>query len=171
MNKLLAVLFATTLFAASIHAAPLAVGTQELLLQGEIDLDGPGGTEISLEGGYGYFIADYLEIGGVAGISDSDLSTSYSLAGFAEYNFELVYEGVVPFVGGQIGFASYDVEPIGSQSAMIFGGYTGIKIFITENMAITPRFKIELATDDIYPEENKLNDVDMAIDLGLRYFF
>jgi len=171
MKKLLATCFSFVMIGSIAMAAPLAVGTSELLLQGGIDFDGPGGTDIDLEGGYGYFIADYLEVGGVAGYSDSDIATGYSLAGFAEYNFELAQEGIVPFVGGRIGFASYDVDVIGSESAMTFAGYAGTKFFMTENMAITPRLKIELATDDIYPEKNKLNDLDIAIDLGLRYFF
>lgn len=171
MKNLLAGLLAISISITSAVAAPLAVGTRELRLQGEMDFDGPGGTELGIEAGYGYFIADYLEIGGVIGIFDSDLVSSYGIAGFAEYNFELASEGIVPFAGGEIGFSSADYDALKSASAVTFGAYAGTKFFVTESLAIAPRLKLEIATDDIYAEKNKLSDFNAGIDVGLRYFF
>ncbi|HMP89880.1 MAG TPA: outer membrane beta-barrel protein [Kiritimatiellia bacterium] len=159
--------------ASQVSAAPLALGTQEIRFDGMIDFDSVAGTDISINVGYGYFIMDYLEVGGIGGITDNDIVTTFSVGGFAEYNIDTATE-LIPFLGSQLRLVYADID-VGatseSQTALALGLYAGAKFFLTEGLAISGRFMIEVASDDIFPEEKKVNDVNFGIDFGLRYFF
>lgn len=170
MKKLLALLAATTMLTTQVHAAAIALGTQELRLNGGIDFDSPVGTDIGLNLGYGYFVADYLEIGGLFTVSDNDLVSTLGLGGFVEYNIETETD-IIPFVGGQLRYLYADVEIAGNESAFALGLYAGTKFFVTTDLAITPRLFFEIATEDLYLEDDKVSDTDFGIDLGLSYFF
>lgn len=170
MKKLVALAMLATITAVKVDAAAIALGTQEIRASGGIDFESATGTDIRLDLGYGYFIADYLEVGGLFGIEDNDRATSLRLGGFAEYNIE-TETNVIPFFGGQLRYIYADFDTGGSDSAIAFGGYGGAKFFITENLALTARLLIEFATEEIYIEEDKVNDTDIVIDLGLNYYF
>ena len=173
MTKFTYALATLSLLTLQVSAAPLALGTQEVRLDGGIDFESSAGTDITLNVGYGYFIADYIEVGGLFGIADNDIVTSLSIGGFAEYNIDTATE-MIPFLGSQLRLVYADID-VGasseSQTALALGVYAGAKFFLTEELAISARFLIEVATDDIYPEENKINNIDFGIDFGLRYFF
>ncbi|HMO51327.1 MAG TPA: outer membrane beta-barrel protein [Kiritimatiellia bacterium] len=172
MKKIVALLIAASMMTASAHAAAIAKGTKELRLNGGINFESPYGTDFTLNLGYGYFIADYLQLGGLLGFSDNDLITSLALGGFVEYNFE-TETNIIPFVGSQLRYLYSDID-LGkgaSNSALALGVYVGSKLFITDNLAISGRFLFEVATDDVYIEEKRANDVDYGIDFGLSYYF
>jgi hypothetical protein len=173
MKIVVIALTALTLAASQIYAAPIAQDTQELQLYGGIDVDSAAGTQISLNAGYGYFIADYLEVGGLFGFSDDDIVTSFAIGGFAEYNIETESD-VIPFVGTQLRLIDVDIDlGAGSsgETAGALGLYAGVKFFITEGLAISIRSLVETATEDIYLEDDDVNNVDIVFDLGLRYFY
>jgi len=161
------------LAAVQTYAAPIAVGTQEVQLYGGIDVDSAAGTAISLDAGYGYFVADYVEVGGLFGFANDDIVSSFSAGGFAEYNIETETD-VIPFIGTQLRLIYTDIELLGqseSETAGAIGLYAGVKFFITENMAISVRVLGETATEDVYVEEDDISNVDVKFDFGLRYFF
>jgi len=171
--KKFAALIATLALATNAHAAAIALGTQELRLGGGIDVDSAVGTAIALEAGYGYFVADYVEVGGLFGFSNDDIISTFSIGGFAEYTFETETE-VLPFVGAQIRLINADIDtPFGdeSETAGALGLYAGVKFFITEELAISVRGLVETATEDIYIEDDDVTNVDVGLDFGLRYFF
>lgn len=173
MKKIASILAALTI-ASVAHAAPIALGTQEVLFYGGIDFESPSGTAVDFDAGYGYFVADYVEVGGLFGFSNDDYISSFAAGGFAEYNFETETD-VLPFVGTQLRLIYADVDTaFGSQSetAGALGLYVGVKFFITEELAISMRALFEAATEDIYLEDDgQVENVDMGIDFGLRYFF
>ena len=172
--KKFATLLAALSLAASAHAAPIALGTQEIQFNGGIDVDSVAGTAIEFSAGYGYFVADYVQVGGLFGFSNDDILSTFAVGGFAEYNIE-TETAVMPFVGTQLRLIYADVDTaFGSESetAGALGLYVGLKFFVTEDLALTMRALVETATEDIYPEEDgEVNNVDIGLDFGLRYFF
>lgn len=172
MKKLALAVFAALALATHSYAAT-AAGTQELLLNGGIDIDSPAGTSIALESGYGYFVADYVEVGGLFGFANDDILTSVNVGGFAEYNIE-TETNVLPFLGSRLRlvYADLDVGPeSNSETAVALGLYGGVKFFVTEELAVSVRALVETATEDIYVENDEVSNVDVGIDFGLRYFY
>jgi len=173
MKKACILLFVLGLSVSHAEAAALAKGTRELRLTGGIDFDSLAGTDFQLNLGYGQFIADYLEVGGLLSIGDNDFITTIGVGVFVEYNFDTGTQ-LIPFVGTQLRYLYTDVE-LGekdeSNSALALGGYAGVKLFITESLSINTRFLLELATDDVYLEKNKTDDINYLIDFGLGYYF
>lgn len=173
MKKIITMAAATILACSTqVYAsnAALAQGTKELRLQGGIDFKSVFGTDLALDVGYGYFISDYLEIGGFFSFGDNDLVTLLGVGAFGEYNFDTM-SSVVPFAGGQIAFSQVDISGFGDENALIFGLYGGVKFFITENLAISTRFLMEQATADFILDDGRPDDFDYGIDFGLRYFY
>jgi opacity protein-like surface antigen len=177
MKKIIALFAATaTLLTAAAplaSAASLALGTREARLNGAIDFDSPAGTALALEAGYGYFVADYIQVGGIFGFANDDFVSSFSLGGFAEFNIETDSE-VIPFVGSQVRLVNAEVNvgpSSSSETALTLGLYAGTKIFLTDELAIAVRMLIETATEDIYVEEDDVSNLDLVLDIGLRYFF
>ena len=172
--KIIATAVAILAFAAvQTYAAPIAVDTQELLFYGGIDFESPAGTDISLDAGYGYFVADYVEVGGLFGFDNDDIVSSFSAGGFAEYNIETETD-VMPFVGTQLRVIYTDIEVAEeseSETALALGLYAGVKFFVTEQMAVSVRVLGETATEDVYVENDEVSNVDIGFEFGLRYFF
>lgn len=159
-------------FSSPVHAnkAAIAQGTQELRVQGGIDFKSAAGTDLAVDLGYGYFIADYLEIGGLFSFGDNDAVSLLGLGAFAEYNIDTM-SSFVPFAGGQLAFSQVDIRGAGDETALSLGLYAGVKFFLTEDLALSTRFLMEQATEDIYLDDRGVDDFDYGIDFGLRYFF
>lgn len=172
--KYLSILAAAILAGSSAASASmLAYNTEEYRLNGGIDFDSAAGTDLNIELGYGYFIQDYLETGALIAYEDNDYVSTFSGGGFAEYNFE-TETALIPFIGSSLRLAYAKVE-VGdrdnSNTALALGVYAGAKYFVYDNMAISARIIVEGATEDIYVEDDDINDVDVRADFGLRFFF
>jgi opacity protein-like surface antigen len=173
MKKIFAVVFTLIVCAGQVHAAALAKGTKELRLQGGIDFDAPGGTDIALKLGYGQFVADYIELGGLVGYSDNDFVTTASVGAFLEYNLE-TETAFIPYVGGQLEAINSDIDVKGADDGfgLSFGMYAGTKFYVTDNLAINGRFIFLAATTDAYLKDgNKGSDTDFTFELGLNFYF
>jgi hypothetical protein len=165
------------LLAGNAHAASLAADTQEVRLTGNVDFDSALGTEVDLGLGYGYFVADYVQLGGLFGFADNNYLTSFELGGFAEYSIE-TETPFIPFFGSELKlvYADLDVDLDAvliseSESALALALYIGSKFFVTEDLAVSGRLVFETATEDIYIEEDDVNNIDFSFDVGLRYFY
>lgn len=175
MKRFVAVLFATVITASSSFAASmLAYNTEEYRLQGGLDFDSAAGTSFDIEAGYGYFVDDYIELGGLVSYLNNDFTSSGSIGGFGEYNFE-TETAVIPFAGSQLRliYSSFDIAGVDDDStmALALGIYGGVKYFIYDNLAVSARMLVEAATDDVYAEEDDVSNIDFGIDFGLRVFF
>lgn len=148
----------------------LSEGTKELVLDGVFDPDTAAGTEMELNVKYGVFVADRVELGGVAGLADNDLATSWRLGIFGEINMETATQ-LVPYVGGGLSYRYVDFDRGGSTDALELTGEAGVKYFIADNVAISGAGVFSWATDDIYPDDNRLEDTDLKLVLAMRFFF
>ena len=171
MRKFAATLLVLLMFSSVAHAAALALGTKELRLNGGVDFDGPGGTDMALKLGYGYFMADYMEVGGLLGFTDNDYISTLSAGGFLEYNFE-TESAFIPYVGSQIELMQADIEGGDSEIALTLGLYAGGKYFVNNNLAINGRFIFLAATEDAYLDDKlKGSSTDTQFELGLNFYF
>ncbi len=173
MRKIIPV-FVVAFMIASLSAsgAAIALGTSELRLNGGIDFKSPAGTDIAIQVGYGYFIADYLAVGGLAGFYDNDLISGFEIGGFTEYNIE-TETNFIPYGGLQLRYVYSEINLGGARdtSALALGIYAGGKLFITDNLALNARLLFDFATDDVYVNKAKTTNTDTALQLGLSYFF
>ena len=170
MKKLLT-LFMVMAFAATSFGAMLGQGTQELFLGGSLDSETPVGTDWFVTVGYGYYIMDYVEVGGIVSVSDNDVNTTYDLAVFGEYVFETETQWI-PYAGASFGWGGTDPEVGEKSDAGVLTPYAGVKYYIAENVAPFVQFQYQLATDDLYPnDEGELKSTNYGFTLGIRVAF
>jgi hypothetical protein len=81
-------------------------GTQALEGAGNLDLMGD---DLQIQLAYGLFVADGLEVGVLAGLSDSDVYMSTELGVRAEYNF-VGASPLVPFLGASAVWSDVEVD-------------------------------------------------------------
>ena len=171
MKKYLAVAIVAAL-ATFVYAQPsIDEGTRELSLEGGWDSDGPTGTELDLSVGYGIFMRDALEVGGIVGYEstiDGD-SKSWRLGAFVEHHFDMATM-TVPYVGARLVYASYD-NPVTDEGAIEYGPRVGVKHFIADNVAIDIALQYMFATEDVFVNDGVAEDTDLSIVFGIRAMF
>ncbi len=164
-------------FATSVCAQPaIQEGTRELIIGGGWDPDGAAGTELDLTVGYGVFVRDAIEIGGLLGYtsyedyygSGSDWKVM-AISGLVEYHFDMA-SMTVPYVGAEIGYISYEAGTL-DDSTFVYGPKVGVKYFITDNVAVDVALKYMLAGEDIFNNDGTLEDNDLSLSFGIRAMF
>ena len=175
MKKLCSLIVLAAL-AGTTQAATLKAGTRELGVSGLLDPSGVDGAEVVLDASYGYFVQDCIELGGGLGYADVGYTSLTTLYGFGEYNFDLG-TALVPFGGARVGWSSAETEiKVGpgkvtsDQDALTFGLYGGAKFFLVDNIALTAQANLDVATEDIYVNDNDLESINFTLTLGMRFF-
>lgn len=156
--------------AVNASAFMLQQGTKEVGVDGTFDVDSPDGSLLSADVRMGRFIQYGWLLGGELSLRNSDSVTLIGGTGFSEWNFPMD-SALVPFLGARLGLATADVDGVGSETALIVGGEAGGKLFLAENVAVSLQLNLDLATSDIFPEDDGVGNFDARITLGLRYFF
>ena len=171
MKKYLAVAIVAVL-ATFVYAQPsIDEGTRELSLEGGWDSEGPTGTEFDFDVGYGIFIRDALEVGGLLGYSstsDGDAKV-WRLGAFVEHHFDMATM-TVPYVGARFVYADYD-NAVTDEGALQYGPRVGVKHFIADNVAIDIALQYMLATEDVFVNDGEAEDTDLSIVFGIRAMF
>ena len=189
MKKALILIAAVLSFTTQSQAVKLGADTQSLALNGGIDFESAAGVNEHLRVGYGYFIMDYFEVGGVINVQHNDAVTTFGFGPKAEYNFELDLPVVVPFVGAAITFQHTKVvnstmfvnstphqietkQDSDVKNALNLDVYGGLKFFVTDQFAITTDLVISAATSDVYERrDGATSKTNARIELGLSYYF
>ena len=170
---LAAVLLAPAAFARAL----VTEGSQEIGVSGMLAFASEVGTQSALDLRYGYFVIDSLSLGGAAGFSDNDYSTNFRLGLVSEWNFTLsddyaplVGTDFVPFIGLGLGcqYADTDADDI---FAGVLSGELGVKFFLSDDFAVTASCVGQLATDDIFMNDEKSSTADVSLRLGMRFYF
>ena len=155
----------------------LRKGTQELTLSGLFDFEQRGDPALDLTGSYGFFIRDYLQVGGFAELAGNfDDVFRYGLGVFAEYHLpELSFlqaPRAMPYIGVNLGLAFVDSDIGEDNAALILQPRFGVKWFIRDFFAIDTNLYFAMATDDIYlNDEDDLDAYDVGIQVGIRVYF
>jgi hypothetical protein len=155
----------------------LRQGTRELALSGLFDFEERGDPALDLTGRYGFFLRDYLEVGGFAELAGNfDDVFRYGLGAFAEYHLPeltcLQAPRTMPYIGVDLGLAFVDSDISEDNAALIFQPRFGVKWFIRDFFAIDTNLFFAMATDDIFlNDEDDLDAYDVGIQLGIRVYF
>ena len=160
---LLLLLVASTGFGAMIEAESL-----ELRLKGGMDFDNSKGeVETSVDIGLGYFIFDDIEVGGLISFGFTESDAGFGLGGFSEFLFDLNCS-VAPYVGIALQYKFGDYY---SDHFLLLDLSGGLKFFITDSLAISTELFYDLASEDIYINNEEAADDDSGIRIGLSYYF
>ena len=160
-----------------VYAQPsIMEGTREFSISGGYDPDGAAGSELDLTLGYGVFVRDALEIGGIlgymsyegAGAAGGDYKL-WALGGFVEYHFDMASMSV-PYIGARIAYENYDTGVL-DDSSLVYGPRVGVKYFIADNVAIDIALQYLLASEEIFVNEGVAEDNDLSISFGIRSMF
>ena len=151
-------------------------GTKELGLSGNLDLQQESRVVLNINGRFGYFPRNALEVGGFAEVqSNFNEFSRYGLGGFAELHvpdLAILQGQAVPYVGADLGLAFVDTSLGEDNAALIFRPRVGLKWFIRDYFAIDTNLFVAVATDDLFPnKKNSLDPYDVGLQLGLRIYF
>lgn len=153
------------------YAQMLSKGTKELDISGNFDPKGSAGTQIWTALGFGYFVMDNLELAAAGAFIYDDYETGYHPAVGAQYNFNLGYK-LVPFIGINLGWGIWDYKDIEDTDGFVYGGEAGLKLFITDALALSASVDYDLSTGNIWMEKDgKMVDSNWGVNWGLRYYF
>lgn len=172
------IIFVAALTVAATAQARLEEGTQELGVQGSLDLDAADDYQLNIDVSYGFFIRDNIEVGAQFGVSASDSYKNFDLGGFAEYNFNNNESRWVPFVGAAaaLGSSSFDNNndvgvDLEDATALNVDLSFGLKAFINDNVAVSGKFIQTFSTDDIHFDGEEAKNSATSILIGTRFYF
>jgi opacity protein-like surface antigen len=182
MKKVILAIGIVSVVAAMASAADvtpnLDQGTKEMRLYGMYDNNTPLNYQLDLLFGFGYFVRDNIEVGGVLGYQVNDLASTYELGAVGEYNFDLD-SSWVPFLLGGLLWAGTEADdkvfndPHDIDAEAFVGRLGGgVKYFIRDSLAISLQLNYDLASEGLYPDEDGNLDKDsVKTRLGLRFYW
>jgi hypothetical protein len=160
----------------AVNAQTISEGTTELGISGFVDFASADDTTVQADLSWGRFVRDYWELGARSGVASSDSITRFRAGVFTEYHFELD-RTFLPFVGVSLNILAADVDlpgpggARGSESAISTGIELGAKGFLSPSVALSGGLVLELASQEIFLDRNNVDDHDLRLQIGLRYFF
>jgi opacity protein-like surface antigen len=169
MKKIMSVLIVAAMAAGSALGGALDEGSRELGVQGSVDFESSQGTDARIALKLGQYVARGVQVGVSGSFADNDAETLWGGSVFGEYNLILDEQPVVPFVGLSLGFVRSEPDRFDDENALVFGVEAGGKYFLSENTAVTLSYIFSLASEDIYVNDNQLEDTEHGILLGLRF--
>ena len=170
MKKTLTLIIGMAFIAGAAYGAMLDEGTRELAVSGEWEFASEAGTAFDVELKLGQFIMDGVLVGVMGAIADDDWITAWGAGVYGEYHVDMG-TALVPFVG--VSAIYYDVDPAEGEGddAVVVGGAAGVKYFIAENIAITANYLYEWASEDVFFDDDEVEDTNHSIQLGMRFYF
>ncbi len=176
-NQVMGVILTGALLSpATMAAVNLPMGTQELSLQGSLDLDYVDDYLFVLNTSYGYFIRDKWEVGGILDASLSKSAKQFQFGAFTEYNFTNQSQWV-PYIGlaAQVANLSGDDDDLdfdfSSATALNMRFSGGIKYFINPKVAISAEVNYNIATDDISITDDGVKKSFTRFYFGTKFYF
>lgn len=131
------------------------------------------GDELQFQLAYGLFVADGIEVAGVAGLRDDERYMSTELGVRAEYN--LVFgSALVPFLNTGVVWANAEADDSDLDTdAAVFSVGGGVKYFIRDDVALAVNGSYLAATDDIFvdSDDGELQDDEFRILFSVRFYF
>ncbi|GAB4456786.1 MAG: hypothetical protein OHK0029_15380 [Armatimonadaceae bacterium] len=136
-------------------------GTREIGLSGNLNFQ--PNNDYDILGSYGPFLNRNLQVGGQLGILRTDELTDFQYAAFANYHFP-GRTAVLPFIGVTVGGTTQRISG-NTDTAFSLGLQGGVKYFLSENVAISPRLVYISPTDSAVEDRFSLR---LGISVFLR---
>lgn len=162
---------------AAMGSALVTEGSNEIAVGGILDFESAAGVALDLNVKYAYFFWDRISLGVRTSLSENDVADHFGLGLVGEYNFGLPegYEplfgtDLVPFVGVAADYRHVKLFQE-KEDVAVFGLEGGVKFFLTDSAAVSLSLVGELATEDIYADDHKATNVDLFMQLGMRFYF
>ena len=116
------------------------------------------------------FLIDTVEAGAFASFNDSDnQGTAYEFGGFVEGDADIGSE-IVHFAGVELSYRYLDLEGVDIDDAIVFTMFAGAKYFLTENIALRASLNASVASEDVYADDNDVQDTDFNVKLGMAFY-
>ena len=166
----------------TVFGATLQKGLNEAKLEASTDFRQDAYDFVPLQGTFGYFIADNLEVGGLLGFRKAAwksywvTGSVWTLGAFGEYHFDVDFP-VHPYVGASI--AMLDGEK-GNDTVAQATASGGVKLFLSESFAVSAAATLNWSDKEIYnvdvdyvngKADRSGDQVGVTFELGLRYYF
>ena len=120
----------------------------------------------------GYYVADGWLVGADFQLHDDDYTSTYDISLIGEHSFELGDADTIvpwiPYIGASIGYASSDFKNEDDLSGVVFGLHGGIKLMLTEDLAVDFSLHGKFGTDDVFYGDDGPTSTDLSIRIGLR---
>jgi hypothetical protein len=153
------------------QANMVSLGVREIRVQGMIDATVD--LNFQLEVGYGYFYRDFVQFGGLVGLTSTGGGDDTLIRGmcFLEKTMEIDNLYWMPYYGGAAGLFGRDMLN-GTSAGVELMGYGGMKYYWQDNLALGIEGRVTLASDDIYrSDDDEYDMVDWAILISTRCFY
>jgi outer membrane protein W len=173
MKKLVLVIVAVIAFwTVNGYCAPmLSKGTMELDIEGSFDDKGAAGSQLWIGIGFGYFVADNLELEIAGAYINNDYQTGYHPAVGVQYNFNLGSK-FIPFIGANLGWGIWHNKNAKDVNGFVYGIEGGVKYYLADNVALSFSIDADWSNEDLWAEKDgKMSNNDLSCHLGLRYYF
>lgn len=170
MKKLTVILAVFTMVSAA-FATAVPEGTQEIGLSGTFTADTPEGTDSDLLLRYGRFVQDQLVVGGLFNLRDNNAASFYGFGAYSEYNWD-VETPWTPYLGLALAWGAVDSKVDSADNDSFVGTpYAGVKYYFTDSVAAYSQFEYNLASDDIYVDEDlNVDSKNYGIRVGIRVY-
>ena len=166
--RTLVVVMAAVLLCGIVAADELKEGTKELQL--DFSLVGSStGSNATFSGGLGWVFTTHHQAGPVIGYSrdnpdDGDTVDGISVGGFYNYNFSVISDMLVPYVGGRVELFSGDLGDLYDTGFRVYGGF---RLMTGERAALNVRLFHEQKAGS-----GSVEDLDSTgLTAGLSIFF
>jgi len=163
---------------AAMGEALVTQGSHEIAIGGKLDFQSGSGTAFNLDLRFAYFVIDRLSVGSRVTFGNNDFENHFSGGLLSEYNFRLPAgfrplfgTDLVPYVGALLDYRQAHFSGLDDESAIVLGGEAGLKFFLTDASAITLSLVGELASEDVYVDDEEVTDKDLNMQIGMRFYF
>jgi hypothetical protein len=126
--------------------------------------------------GYGWYIDDRTLIGGeyrwtlIEDIAPGEKDFRAQQASFVAERLFIGNSGLIPYVGGEIGFRNSKFEDL-DESGLVYGGRLGARYFLTESAAIDASVNLLLSDKKVFIVDFEAEDQYIYPTVGLQAIF
>ncbi len=159
---------AILLFAVTGFGAAIQEDTLELGFNGAIDFENFNGkvqTDLALS--LGYFVADDIQVGGMADFACQGSDLGWGLGPYGEINFDLNL-AIVPFVALRL---TANFGDLYISDHLLAEGAGGLKFFLSESVALAAELYYDLASKNVFNNNGREQSSDCGMHFGIRSYF
>ncbi len=142
--------------------------TIEIGLNGSLDFENFNG-KVATAGqlSLGYFVLDDIQVGGITGWGYDGDNFGWGLGPYGEINFDLD-SAIVPYIAIRMtaNFGDYH-----RSDHLLIEGAGGVKFFLSESVALAGELFYDLASKQVFINNERDQNTDIGLRVGIRSYF